>query len=104
MEIHIFISGQFVIKTGILEHDAERFPDAVLFMKAVSVHLHVTACRMEHGRQDLDGRGFPCTVRSEKCENLSFPDLERDIIHSPDAMIECFHQMFDIDDHGSDKR
>lgn len=104
MEIHVLIRGQFIVQTRILEDDAERFPDSVLFMEIISVDVHLAAGRMEDGRQDLYRGGFPCSVRSEEREDLSFLDLERDIVHSRDAMIECFDEMLDIDDHHTKKK
>lgn len=64
MEIHVFVSRQFIVQTRILEDDTDRFPDIVFIMKAISVDKDLAACRMKDSRQNLDGRGLPCPVRS----------------------------------------
>jgi len=103
MEIHIFISGQFIVQAWVLENNPNRFSDIILFIKTISIDGYLTACRMENRCQNLYRRGFPCSIGSEKCENLSFLDLERDIIYSSDSVIEGFDQMFDINDHYTKK-
>ena len=92
--INIFLYCQFLKNGYILKHDADLFFNLI----AVRFHLfpenfHLTSVVFQQGQQTADGRCFSGTVGAKQSKDLTFPDIQIQMIQCGKITIP-FYQIF----------
>ncbi len=97
MKIEVLFSGELAVKGGLLEDDADAFPDAVPALGHVETgDLSESRRRFEKGGQHVDRGRLAGAVRPEKPEQLTLWDGKGDMVHSRQA-VELLGQILDPD-------
>src|SRR6202167_5474323 len=80
VEGHVFVSGLFVIETGILKDKAEALSRFLLVGARIeAIQLDTSAGGVKEGREHFDGGGLARAVRSQEGEDLALGYFKGDI-------------------------
>ena len=96
IEVEKFISREIFVEVGILWHESDPFPHGNI-IDGTAEELHFSVSRLHDTENTLHGRRLSRAIRTEKSEDFSFLDRERQIIEE-EGFPDFFREVCNLDD------